>query len=154
MRKQTSGQTWQRQSRAPGGEVATICEPVWEAPSASSRSLAHLKREIAEKKWTEARRRTQVRVTSRKYKLPNKRRSDTMAARSRKGLASRYYHLKSGCVRRQAGKVRFRFRTYSWTSGVISRSCTSRPRLVWAGRFRSRLRKKGRVSPWAERGDG
>jgi len=30
------------------GRVTAVCEPIWEVPNASPRSLAHLKREIAE----------------------------------------------------------------------------------------------------------
>ena len=46
--------------------------------------------------WTEARGWVQARVTGRKYTLPNKRRPDTLVARSTNGVASRYYQLKSG----------------------------------------------------------
>jgi hypothetical protein len=65
-------------------------------PMPPPRSLAHLKREIAKKKWTEARRWAQARVTGRKYKLPSKRCPDAMVARSTKGQASRYYQLIPG----------------------------------------------------------
>jgi hypothetical protein len=60
-------------------------------PMPPPRSIAHLKREISEKKWAEARRRAGGRVTGKKYKLPSKQRPDGTVASSTKKLASRYY---------------------------------------------------------------
>jgi hypothetical protein len=65
-------------------------------PMPLPRSLAHLKREIAEKKWTEARRWVEVRFTGKKYKLPSRRHLDGMVEGSRKGLVSRFYQLQTG----------------------------------------------------------
>jgi hypothetical protein len=61
-----------------------------------SRSLAHLKRDISEKKWAEARRWAGARVTGKKYKLLIKQRPDGTVAGSPKRLASRFYQLKTG----------------------------------------------------------
>jgi hypothetical protein len=51
------------------------------------RSLAHLKREISEKNWAEARRR----ATGRKHKLPSKQRLDGTVAGGGGRLASGFY---------------------------------------------------------------
>jgi ribonuclease HI len=60
------------------------------------RSLAHLKREISEKKWAEARQWAGARISSHKYKMPRQQRPDQTIARSTKRLASRFYQLKTG----------------------------------------------------------
>jgi hypothetical protein len=46
------------------------------------RSLAHLKREISEKRWTEARRWAGGWFSGKKYKLPSKQRLDGAVANS------------------------------------------------------------------------
>jgi hypothetical protein len=60
------------------------------------RSLAHLKREISARKWTEARSWAADRITGRKYRLPCKQRLDGVAVGSGKRIASRFYQLKTG----------------------------------------------------------
>jgi hypothetical protein len=60
------------------------------------RSLAHLKREISEKKWAEARQWAGGRISSHKYKMPRQQRPDQTIAGSTKRLASRFYQLKTG----------------------------------------------------------
>jgi hypothetical protein len=60
------------------------------------RSLAHLKREITEKKWAEARQWAGGRITRHKYKMPSRQRPDRTVAGSSKRLASRFYQLKTG----------------------------------------------------------
>jgi hypothetical protein len=60
------------------------------------RSLAHVKREISEKKWAEARRWAGGRVSTKKYRLPRGQRPDKTVASSSKRLASRFYQLKTG----------------------------------------------------------
>jgi len=60
------------------------------------RSLAHIKREISEKKWAEARQWAGGRVTRKKYKMPAKQKPDGTVAGSSKRLASRFYQLKTG----------------------------------------------------------
>jgi len=60
------------------------------------RSLAHIKREISEKKWAEARQWAGDRITKKKYKMPARRRPDGTVAGSSKRLASRFYQLKTG----------------------------------------------------------
>jgi hypothetical protein len=65
-------------------------------PMPLPRSLAHLKREISEKKWAEARQWAGGRITSKKYKMPCKQRTDKTVAGSSKRHASRFYQLKTG----------------------------------------------------------
>ena len=60
------------------------------------RSLAHLKREISEKKWAEARQWAGDRITRHKYKMPHQQRPDQTVAGSTKRHASRFYQLKTG----------------------------------------------------------
>jgi O-methyltransferase involved in polyketide biosynthesis len=64
--------------------------------------LAHLKLEISEKKWAEARHWAAGRVTKKKYKMPREQQPDKTVAGSAKRLASRFYQLKAGhCLRGQ-----------------------------------------------------
>jgi ribonuclease HI len=60
------------------------------------RSLAHLKREISERKWTEAHQWARSRINKEKYKMPAKQKPDGTVAGSSKRLASRFYQLKTG----------------------------------------------------------
>jgi len=60
------------------------------------RSLAHLKREISERKWTEAHQWARSRSNKEKYKMPAKQKPDGTVAGSSKRLASRFYQLKTG----------------------------------------------------------
>jgi ribonuclease HI len=60
------------------------------------RSLAHLKREISEKKWSEARQWAGSRINKAKYKMPARQKPDGAVAGSSKRLASRFYQLKTG----------------------------------------------------------
>jgi ribonuclease HI len=60
------------------------------------RSLAHLKREISEKKWAEARQWAGSRITKAKYKMPARQKPDGVVAGSSKRHASRFYQLKTG----------------------------------------------------------
>ena len=60
------------------------------------RSLAHLKREISEKKLAEARQWASDRITSHKYKMPRRQRPDQTVAGSSKRHASWFYQLKTG----------------------------------------------------------
>ena len=62
-------------------------------------SLAHLKREITEKKWKEARKWAGSRTSRQKYSMPKSLRPDATVAGSTKRLASRAYQLKSGHAR-------------------------------------------------------
>jgi hypothetical protein len=55
------------------------------------RSLAHLRREISEKKWAEARQWAGSRITRHKYKMPRRQRPDQMVAGSTKRHALRFY---------------------------------------------------------------
>ena len=60
------------------------------------RSLAHLKREISEKKWAEARQWAGGRTTKNKYRMPKSQRPDGTVSGSTKRLASRFYQVKTG----------------------------------------------------------
>jgi hypothetical protein len=60
------------------------------------RSLAHLKREISEKKWMEAHQWAGRRVNKTKYRMPANQKPDGVVAGSSKRLASRFYQLKTG----------------------------------------------------------
>jgi hypothetical protein len=51
------------------------------------RSLAHLKRQLSESKWTEARCWTAGRITGEKYQLPNRQHPDRKVADSEKWVA-------------------------------------------------------------------
>jgi len=63
------------------------------------RSLANIKREIAEKKWAEARQWAGGRTSKKKYTMPKSQRPDGTVAGSTKRLASRFYQLKTGHAR-------------------------------------------------------
>jgi len=63
------------------------------------RSLAHLKREISEKKWVKARQWAGSRASKKKYRMPKSQKPDGMVAGSSKRLASRFYQLKTGHAR-------------------------------------------------------
>jgi hypothetical protein len=66
------------------------------------RSLAHLKREISEKKWNEVRRWAGSRASAKKYKMPREQRPNKTVAGGTKRLASRFYQLKTvHCVTEQ-----------------------------------------------------
>jgi len=60
------------------------------------RSLAHLKWEISEKKWAEARQWAGSRISKAKYKMPAKQKPDGVVAGSAKRHASKFYQLKTG----------------------------------------------------------
>jgi hypothetical protein len=59
------------------------------------RSLAHLKRDISEK-WDEALHCVGGRISAKKYRMPREEQLDKAVAGSTKGLASRFYQLKTG----------------------------------------------------------
>jgi len=60
------------------------------------RFLAHLKREISEKKRVEARQWTGGRTSKEKYRMPSRKKPDGTVAGSSKRLASRFYQLNTG----------------------------------------------------------
>jgi hypothetical protein len=60
------------------------------------RSLANLKREISDEKWSEARLWAEERITTRKYRLPADQRPGRVVAGCPKRLAGRFYQLKTG----------------------------------------------------------
>jgi len=59
-------------------------------------SLAHLKREISEKKWMEARQWAGNRASRMEYRMPKSQKPDGTVAGSTKRLASRFYQIKTG----------------------------------------------------------
>jgi len=63
-------------------------------------SLAHLSRQVAEKKWEEAKGWAYTRITNPSYNVKcrpwRKNRPDLAPAKAKKGTASRYYQLKTG----------------------------------------------------------
>jgi hypothetical protein len=61
-----------------------------------TRSLVHLKREISEKKWDEARRWAGGRISRKKYRMPRDQQPDKIVAGSTKRFTSRHYQLKTG----------------------------------------------------------
>jgi len=63
------------------------------------RSLANLRREISEKKWSEARQWAGGRTSKAKYRMPKSQEPDGAVASSAKRLASRFYQLKTGHAR-------------------------------------------------------
>jgi len=63
------------------------------------RSLANLKREISEKKWTEARQWAGGRTSKTKYRMPMSQKPDGAVAGSTRRLASRFYQLEIGHAR-------------------------------------------------------
>jgi len=60
------------------------------------RPLAHLKREISEKKWVEAWQWTGSRTSKKKHRMPGRQKPDGTVAGSSKRLASRFYQLNTG----------------------------------------------------------
>jgi len=60
------------------------------------RSIASIRREIAEKKWEEARNWSEKRIKKRKYKLSEKMRQNAAVARGPKRLAERFHQLRTG----------------------------------------------------------
>jgi len=60
------------------------------------RSLANIKRKIAQKKWGQVRQWAGGQTSKKKYKMPKSQRPDGTVAGSTKRLATRYYQLKTG----------------------------------------------------------
>ena len=80
------------------------------------RSLANLKREISEKKWTEARSWAGGRINKAKYRMPKCQKPEGVVAGSTKRLASRYYQLKTGhaCIGQYLHWARVRPTAQCW----------------------------------------
>jgi hypothetical protein len=101
------------------------------------RSLAHLKREISEKKWTEARQWAGSRVNKAKYKMPARQKPDGVVAGSSKRLASRFYQLKTGhCLTGQhLHRMKSRPTPQCWwcTSGTQTRDHLFKECAEWRG---------------------
>jgi len=84
---------------AHGVEGWTHSDRPEERPTPLPRSLANIKREIAEKKWAEARQWAGGRTSKKKYKMPKSQRPDGVVAGSARRLTSRFYQLKMGHAR-------------------------------------------------------
>jgi hypothetical protein len=65
-------------------------------PAPFPRSVAHLKWQISEKKWAEARQWARGGATSKKHMMPREKRPDKTVAESSKTHTSRFYQLKTG----------------------------------------------------------
>ena len=63
------------------------------------RSIANIRREVAEKKWVEARDRSERKIRRKKYKMPEKLRQQAVVARGPKRLAERFHQLRTGHCR-------------------------------------------------------
>ena len=89
------------------------------------RSLAHLKREISEKKWAEARQWAGGRTSRKKYRMPSRQKPDDTVAGSSKRLAPRVYQLKTGhCPTGQY---------LNWTQNWLTTQC-------WRCRYQTQTR--------------
>jgi len=82
-----------------GLEWLTYSDRLEECLMPLPRSLANIKREVAEKKWAEARKWAGGRTSKKKYKMPKGQRPNDAVAGSTKRLASRFYQLKTGHCR-------------------------------------------------------
>jgi len=85
-----------RESRHPRGRVAELPSTNGGAGVPLPPSLANLKREISEKKWVETRLWAGGRTSKKKYRMPNSQTPTGAVANSFKGIASRFYQLKTG----------------------------------------------------------
>jgi len=79
------------------------------------RSLANLRREIAEKKWSEARSWAERRVRGKKYKLSRDQRPNRVVEQAPKRLAGRFHQLRTGHCR--TGQY------LEWTKNADSAAC-------------------------------
>jgi len=59
-------------------------------------SLAHIKREISEKKWAEARQWAGGWTSRKRYRMPSRKEPEITVAGSSKRLTSRFYQLNTG----------------------------------------------------------
>ena len=63
------------------------------------RSKANIRREVAERKWAEARDWSEKRIKRKKYKMPERMRQSAAVARGPERLAERFYQLRTGNCR-------------------------------------------------------
>jgi len=119
-------------------------------------SLAHLKREISEKKCVGARLWAGGRASKRKYRMPKSHRPDDTVAGSTKRLVSRFYHVKTGhCLtgqylnwtknRHTPQCWRCRYQTQTWEHLLkVCPEWKTQQKILWAevqketGRWKSR----------------
>ena len=73
--------------------MVEIWGPVW---GAENGSIANLKREIAEKKWAEARSWAEERIRGKKYRLSRSQWLNRMVERAPKRLSGRFHQLRTG----------------------------------------------------------
>ena len=94
-RRPTSGPGWRPRSQTP----AAWSGPDTRIATGSDTSLASLKREFSEAKWSDAQAWTKAqlaRTKNSKYRPRKKQKPDPTVARVNKRLASRFYQLKTG----------------------------------------------------------
>jgi hypothetical protein len=107
---------------------------------ALTRSLAHLKREISEKKWSEARQWAGSRINKTKYRMPARQKPDGVVAGSSKRLASRFYQLKTGhaLTGQHLHRTKSRPTPQCWwcVSGVQTRDHLFKECAEWTGQQR------------------
>jgi len=94
-RRLTSGPGWRPRSQTP----AAWSDPDTRIATGADASLASLKREFSEAKWSDAQAWTKAqlaRTKNSKYRPRKKQKPDPTVARVNKRLASRFYQLKTG----------------------------------------------------------
>jgi len=79
--------------------ISFYAAPLYHRGMRLPRSLAHIKCEISQTKWTEAKKWSYDRSNWKKYRSSKKQLPDPTVARSRKRVASRFYQLKTGHAR-------------------------------------------------------
>jgi len=95
-----------------------------------------IKREIAEKKWAEARQWAGGRTSKKKYRMPKSQKPDGAVAGSSKRLASRFYQIKTGhCLTGQLVYIS----SGQHSAGKTDRASRPRYRAQQAGGHRTKL---------------
>jgi len=89
----------QQEPDANGEEWRTYCDGVGERAMPPTRPLAHLKREITEKKWEEERKWVGSRTSRETYRMPKSQRPQGTVAGRTKRLTLRAYELRYGQAR-------------------------------------------------------
>jgi ribonuclease HI len=103
------------ESDAQGVEWMTYEGRYGRRPMPLPRSLANLKREIAERKWEEAWAWSKKRVKGKKYQMPKAIHQNSLVTRAPKRLAERYHQLRTGHCR--TGQY------LKWTKNADSAEC-------------------------------
>jgi len=96
MRRRTNGSSLRRRPDSRGVGWLGYSDWTGGLPMPPPRSLAHLKREISEKKWAEARRWSGGQTSKKEYRMPKTPRPDGTVAGSSTRVVSRFYQVKTG----------------------------------------------------------